>query len=368
VPDADPRKPIVFAKFVGRDILDEQGRLLFALLNAFATSGHSTMLFDSLPADRMGRYAVMAKQLPGVVETTTVPDQSREMYYLFDHEDRTIGRRDWLKKIRVGFDIFSRFWLRRPILMQFPVHPVHAAPDLRRRLLPLRSRPRSMRAFFSGEMLGYTVNRITYPKAKLTRLEIVEVARELSGDRTVFVQQQSEFDRMLAGGFVDKCVILDTSRFRVPDHAWLDVLSRAEFFLAPPGIVMPMCHNSVEALSVGTIPIINYPEWFEPRLEHLRNCIAFDDRRDLTAKLASIFAMGPAAIATMRQEAIRCYDAHLSSESFTAKIEARPERSIEVLMILEEYVRKNAGRLGAGSVLLRGTAGTGDRASRASRP
>ncbi len=349
------RKPVIFAKFLGKDILDEQGRLLFSLLNAFATSGYPVLLFDNLPAERLGKYALMVKSLPGLELTTTIPDHGAEIFYLFDRDDRTIGDRGWLKKICVRFDIFSHFWLRRPVLMPFPVHPVHAAPDLRERLSRFRSNSRSMRVFFSGETSGYTANRITYPKAKLPRLEVVNTIRECMGERVIFVQEQAVLDRLLLDGCADKCVILDTSKLRVRDQDWLNVLGKADFFLAPPGIVMPMCHNSVEALAVGTIPIINYPEWFDPSLEHLRNCVVFDDTHDLIARLNSIFAMDAPTIASMRDHAIAYYDSHLSNQSFTAAIEARRERKIDVLMIMEEYVRKNAHRLNDRSALIRGS-------------
>jgi hypothetical protein len=212
-----------------------------------------------------------------------------------------------------------------------------------------------MRVFFSGEISGYTVNRITYPKAKLPRLEIVDTIRERMGDRVIFVQQQAVLDGILSGSYVNKCVILDTSKLRVPDQDWLNVLAKADFFLTPPGIVMPMCHNSVEALAVGAIPIINYPEWFNPALEHMRNCVVFDDKQDLIAKLSSVFAMGAPTIASMRDRAIAYYDSHLTNQSFTAAIEARRERRIDVLMIMEEYVRKNAHRLNGRSALIRGS-------------
>jgi hypothetical protein len=348
------RKPSLFAKFVGDDIFGEQGRLLFSLLNAFVASGYSVELFDSLPAERVGKYALMAKSLPGVEVASEVPHGSANMFYLFDHEDRDVGGRAWLKKIRVRFDIFSSLWLRHPLLLPFPVHPVHAAPDLRERLSRLRRNSRNLRAFFSGETLGYTSSRITYPRRKLSRLEVLGAVREGMGEHVIFVQHADALDRLLSGAFVDKCVILDTSKFRVPDRDWLDVLSRCDFFLSPPGIVMPMCHNAVEALAVGAIPIINYPEWFDPNLEHMSNCIAFDDQQDLVAKLALALAADVATVATMRERAIQYYDAHLSSESFIAKIEARPERKLDVLMIVEEYVRKNASRLSSRSVLIRG--------------
>jgi hypothetical protein len=211
-----------------------------------------------------------------------------------------------------------------------------------------------MRAFFSGEMRGYTVSRITYPTPKLPRLEIINTLRESLGNRMIFVQEQSAFDNLLAADYVDKCVILDTSTVRVRDGEWLRVLSKAEFFIAPPGIVMPMCHNSVEALAVGSVPITNYPEWFDPSLEHMRNCIAFDSREDLLAKVERALAMDAATIASLKAGAIAYYDAHLSNQSFLSRLEARRERRIDLLMLMEEYVRKNAHQLNARSVLVRG--------------
>src|SRR2546428_3506288 len=197
--------------------------------------------------------------------------------------------------------------------MPFPVHPVHAAPDLRERLTRFRSNTRKMRVFFSGETSGYTINRITYPKAKLPRLDIVDTIRERMGDRVIFVQQQAVLDTLLSAGYVNKCVILDTNKLRVPDQEWLNALGKADFFLSPPGIVMPMCHNSVEALAVGTVPVINYPEWFAPRLEHMRNCVVFDDEQTLIHDLDSVLAMDEGRIASMREQATAYYDAHLSN-------------------------------------------------------
>ena len=64
--------------------------------------------------------------------------------------------------------------------------------------------------------------------------------------------------------------------------------------------------------------------------------------------------MDAPAIASMRDRAIAYYDSHLTNRSFTAAIEARRERRIDVLMIMEEYVRKNAHRLNGRSALIRG--------------
>ena len=73
---------------------------------------------------------------------------------------------------------------------------------------------------------------------------------------------------------------------------WLPDLSKTDFFICPPGFCMPMCHNVIEAMAVGAIPVINYPEWFNPTLRHMENCIVFDDRNDLVMKIEEILDMG----------------------------------------------------------------------------
>ena len=89
---------------------------------------------------------------------------------------------------------------------------------------------------------------------------------------------------------------------------------------------MPMCHNVVEAMAVGTIPLIDYPEWLHPRLEHLTNCIAFDGKEDLVAKMRLALSMPTSKVAEMRANVAAYYSAYLQPEVAVERIEARPER------------------------------------------
>ena len=346
-------KPAVFAKFLGTEILGEQGRLMFALLNAFASSGYPVLLLDNIPVEKLGKYGLRARTLNGLTLTTAVPEGSSAMFYLFDIEDKGISKRKWRRQIEVRFDIFSPYWLGRPILMPYPVHPVHTAPNLEERLAGLRATPRRLRIFFSGETAGYTRNRVTYPAVKLPRHEIIQTVLARMGDNAIFVQDQPTFDRLLAAGHLRKCVIMDTSKVRIADENWLGVLSAADFFLAPPGIVMPMCHNAIEALAVGAVPIINYAEWFDPALEHGRDCIAFDNKDALINSLNSALAMDEAEITELRAGALAYYDTHLTNRSFLASLDARRGHRIQVLMIAEAYVGRNASRLNGRSFLMR---------------
>lgn len=346
--------PAVFAKFLNAEILAEMGRLLFCMLNTFVTSGYHIRLADNLPRETLEKYGQMACSLPNVSLTDAVPEQSARMIYLFDEEDRALGARAWRKKVQLRFDVFSPYWFAQPIFIPYPVHPVHAGPDLPDRLRQYRASERKMRIFFSGDREGYVKNRIDYPKPKLPRLEVINAILRGMGEKVLLLQGEGHLDAAWASGYVNKCLIMDQNQ-TVNETRWLQTLAVSDFFLCPPGFVMPMCHNIVEAMAVGAIPITNYPEWFDPHLEHLKNCIAFDDKSDLLGKLNEVLEMSSDDIVRIRRQVMDYYDNYLTAGSFVRKVESSRRKKVVVLMITDANTSKNAPKLNARSVLIRGT-------------
>jgi hypothetical protein len=351
--------PAVFAKFQKTEILGEMGRLLFSLLNAFSVSGYHISLFDSLPAEALDKYGRRACALDGVTLTREYPTATDQTVYVFDREDPALAARKWLKKVEIRFDVFSPYWFRRPLIMPYPVHPVHTGPDLPERLRRHRDSTKKMRVFFSGDREGYVNNRIRYPKPKLPRQEVIDSMLQGMGERATLVRGERELEEVCSAGYVDRCLIMDQHHSRIDETRWLATLATADFFLCPPGYVMPMCHNTVEAMAVGAIPIINYPEWFDPHLVHLETCIAFDDRADLIDNLEQVLRMDTEQIVRMREQVIAYYDRHLAPETFVRRLESDDRSRIVVLMITDANVSKNASKLNGRSVLMRGTPRSG---------
>jgi len=355
----ETESPVVFAKFLNREILGEKGRLLFSLLNAFAGSGYRILLFDCLPREHLNRYGQLAYSLKQVTLTDAVPPDTAGMIYLFDSEDRSIGGLAWRKKVQVKFDVFSPYWFTEPIFLPFPVHPAHAGPTLANRLKESRASARSMRIFFSGDTKGYVTNRIRYPKEKLPRLQAINTIQERMGDKLLLIKEQDDLEQLYTSGrYTNKFVLLDSDRLRIDDQKWLWSVAQADFFLCPPGYVMPMCHNAIESMAVGTIPIINYPEWFDPSLTHLRDCVTFDSKGDLINKLNAVLEMGDQEIADLRERVIDYYENHLTPSSFTRKIESSRRRKVIALIIAEANTARNASRLTKRSIIIRGTSAT----------
>lgn len=350
-------RKVVLGKFLGKEILGEWGRLLFSLLNNFALCGYEVRLWDSFSEPELGKYGLRVRALPNFSLVTTVSTDAELGIYIYDEEDPAIGRLPWRKKVKVRFDVFSSYLFSDPIIMPYPVHPVHAGPDLRARLEAARTESRKMRAFFSGETAGYIRNRIQYPKAKLLRTEAMDV---LSGalDGGLEVVRDEEALNVLFRDipYAAKFVLGQPGAFRVDERNWLRTLARADFFLCLPGYVMPMCHNAAESMAVGTVPIINYPEWFDPTLEHMRNCIVFDDAADLIKQVKEVLRMSHSQVLAMRRNVLDYYDRYLSPSAFVERIESRKEPNVTVLLVTDANTTKNGGKLGPRSVLIRGTA------------
>ena len=120
-----------------------------------------------------------------------------------------------------------------------------------------------------------------------------------------------------------------------------------------------MCHNITEAMAVGTIPITNYPEWLDPHLTHLENCIVFRNESDLIERLESALAMPDAQVAAMRRRVIDYYERHLTANCFVERVLSHRDSDVTVLMITDANVAANERSLSGRSILIRGTTGSG---------
>jgi glycosyltransferase involved in cell wall biosynthesis len=271
-----------------------------------------------------------------------------------------LDSRSWRQRVHIGFELFSPFYFSKPIILPYNVHPMHAQKVVGESLHVLRAANRKVKILFAGDLQGYKRRWIKYPKEKLSRIDVVTTVKERMGESLRYAMTPDELSQILESDYSKQFVIVDNDGARVPWDRWMDVIAKADFFLCPPGIVMPMCHNIIEAMAIGTIPITNYPEWFSPKLEHMKNCIVFDDENDLLEKINLALTMSDDQKNEIRDNVMKYHDQYLKPETFVKKVEARAESRLNVLMYSEYNVAKNAAKLNRKSVLVRGEESVGD--------
>jgi hypothetical protein len=358
-------KPItIFARFTGQEILSEMGRLVYAVLNTFSQAGHRILLYDNLELNRVDEerpYLQTIHTIENLSLVKDIPANSRDLVYLFDLRDEVLTGNTWKKTIQVGFDIYSSHFITalrgiHPVMMPYPMHPLLYNKELSARLEAARRHPRKVRIFFSGDTRGYRRNRVHYPESKLTRSQIVAFLRENIGEILIPIEDEQNYQQLRQGPYQNGFALVDNEKYRIPPQLWLESLALGDFFLAPPGYVMPMCHNIIEAMAVGAIPLTNYPEWLNPSLEDGINCIAFNDRHDLLSKVQRIMSMNSQQIAEMKSNVIDYYHQHLDTGRFARRLDNMEKEHILLLMITDSCVAKNPGGLNAHSILMSGRA------------
>ncbi|WP_231560023.1 glycosyltransferase [Flavobacterium gilvum] len=109
-----------------------------------------------------------------------------------------------------------------------------------------------------------------------------EIYTEILKHKKVFSISGDELVRDLyTGRFKDKLVLMKWQTGAIPIEKWRSYLSAADFIFCVPGMTMPMCHNTLEAMSIGVIPILNYSNWLNPSLKDNVNCLVYQNETDI---------------------------------------------------------------------------------------
>ncbi|WP_435689610.1 glycosyltransferase [Rubritalea sp.] len=132
--------------------------------------------------------------------------------------------------------------------------------------------------------------------------------------------QPDSFEQLYKAPFSPSFTLSSYPTCKIPQYLWLKVMSSAQFFLAAPGVHMPFCHNLIEALACGTIPILQYSQYLTPHLEHKKNCLIFEDASSLEDMVNYALQASPEEILTLRQGALEYYEEFLSPGRFSSKM------------------------------------------------
>ncbi|MGG6269230.1 hypothetical protein ACQ4M3_40120 [Leptolyngbya sp. AN03gr2] len=212
-------------------------------------------------------------------------------------------------------------------MLPYSVHPALLQGRFIEEIQQLRQQQRFISILFSGN---------TKPHAQF-RYFIEQYYQVPSRDRTVEylartqrntieISTPKQRDQIITNPaqYQNNSVVLCTCKGLAEN--WLKELATAKFFLALPGLYMLMCHNAIEAMSVGCIPILCYENWFSPALVHRKNCLTYRCIEELPELIESVAQMSEAEISGMRTAVIEYFDRYLAPQSIANFIKAHPGR------------------------------------------
>jgi len=230
---------------------------------------------------------------------------------------------------------------RKCLSFPYIMHPLIYHTQMHKEVARLREHPTAMRLFFGGNLDArlYDSSAMQENYGKLSRLTVVDTLRRcLDEEHLRGIRDQKDLLKVLGGKHGGFSWIANPE-LRIQSVEWLQVLAKCDFFLACTGVSKPMCHNCVEAMSVGTIPVLEYPEYFHPPLTDGENCLVFSGKESLIETVNKVFDLDEPAILKLKLAVIDYYETHLSPEAFGQKITG-PDRGNKIAFMAHKIEYK----------------------------
>jgi hypothetical protein len=312
-----------------------QDRYMFQLISFFIYGGCSVRFLTGKPKNCLAplEYARLVYTFKNFKIIPEPPIDCSDATICTDRENSPYLGGNWKRILLLNPDISAdRKDHGGALMMPYPMHPILYKRKQHERLGRFRENKRRVTILFSGNYgEGYVHSILPDQFGKMSRPEIMALL--LASEIPHIVNTREEIDSFLyRAGYRNAFILVNTKNVYIDQKNWLDALSKSHFFLAPPGDIRPMCHNIIETMAVGAIPITSYPEWFHPPLMHRKNCLVFTDKTDLFQKIEMAMGMDGRDIGEMRRQVIHYYDHYLSPESFVNSVQSALGRRLELFI------------------------------------
>lgn len=264
-----------------------------------------------------GKKSMLLEKRHGVIRSL---DELREPYFLITDSSKPAPAQA-SKVIRM---IYEHRLCKSAEDMELPffVHPYVGA----RIKLPHPYRieeTRKARIFFGGNTSEhrYSKNVIGENYGMLTRREMLGITIETAGDG---IHRPKDAVAWLASDDFHPFVMFETQTGGIPRDRWIDALASSDFFLACPGTDMPMCHNLIESMAAGAVPILQYAAYLPVPLQNGVNALTFTDAASLREAVKTALAMSPDEVIRMRRNVHDYYHEHLAPGCFARRLLGDP--------------------------------------------
>ncbi|ALD21556.1 glycosyltransferase [Hymenobacter sp. DG25A] len=298
-------------------------------------------------------YPAQIASLPNLTIVDNVNNVSHEALYIYDFDLQDETR---FNKVKLQESILTNSNKRNLNIMPFPMIPRNYFSGNYRNAEKLRDGRRNIGIYFSGNSEPKVYDHPIYRNflRLMSRTSVIDaVKRMLLPNELSIVTQQDQM--AVDTDLTEKFVLYEWVRSRegiivgnrTSNEDWFVQLAKCNFFLGCPGYIQPLCHNLVEAMSVGTIPILEYGDYLNPTLEDGVNCISFSGEEDLIKKIRQALRMTDEEIARMRNNVIKYYDQHLSLTAVCSFLEksARSNQNVDLITSYNYEKQWNMGCL-----------------------
>ncbi|MGJ8677474.1 MAG: hypothetical protein ACSHX0_08150 [Akkermansiaceae bacterium] len=342
VPLPTDNTPLCLFDFTSIKIDNVMGRYLYHLITEFEACGYHIAFVDRHRF--LGTFLVKeykTKILQHNYSLLKKPPAHRDQI-VFVTDNAKNQETNFEKKILISYEhhipVNSSESSTPEIAFPFFVHPtVHESNQVEEFHHTMDENSlRQLRLLFAGnaKFPKYDAPVLEKKYQVLSRYKMLQIAEnsltETDIKRPTSYQQlisESDSEPSFTSATIQNCPI-------PPEH-WIKTIGLADFYLACPGVEMPMCHNLIEALAAGSIPILQYPQYLDPPLTHGKNCLVFNDKQELISAISNALTMNNLAIKTMRANAILYYKQYLQPGAFGQKLTS-PSNN-ESILFLNSY-------------------------------
>ena len=286
-----------------RDLIDAGYFPVFTARRGTLSSFGTRSLKSLLLTERMGvvrSYDDIQESYFLITDDPNANPQRAERIVMVSYEWRLCQNAS-----EMAFPVFIHPWIASGVASFCPPH----LQDLR-----------PTRLFFGGntEEGKYDKNIIRDLYGMLSRREML--AETMATTSPEMIYRPRHASSWLVSPEFHPVVFCETQHCKIPPERWLEALSKADFFLACPGVGMPLCHNLIEAMTAGCVPILQYADYLPPPLQDGVNCLAFSDAASLREAVRTALSMAPEAVRVMRANVRAHYEAHLAHGCFAHKL------------------------------------------------
>ncbi len=295
--------------------VDNIDRCLFSLIIFFAENNYSVFLNHRFALRRLNRFGKKLLSFPNVrlclkkpenVNTCLTSNEEKHLKTGMIFIDRAVFNTIKPLSFYIPYSMYPKIYLNK----YFNGEGQHLGIQLR-----------NWKILFAGRISKdvYGCGSIEKLFKMIPRHEAIDYLQEQMADR--LFMPENEYDLTQSIQRKKGIVIVPSEKILIEEGKWLETLTRSNFFLALPGCVQPLSHNVIEAMSVGTIPLLEYNGFFNPPLTHEENCIEYSGKDDMVLKINIALNMNEEKIATLRKNVIDYYNSYLKPRAVITNFE-----------------------------------------------